>query len=343
MKNKVTAEMLQRLNEELGGQSTVVPSQRTDITPSSPTVFQARLSALEESDPETPHQVAKLMSALEVLSPDALRGNGKLYEPGDAGTSQNYWLIVIWAIASLGWQRGKDIARKWSQQSARYTEEGFEAAWDAFDPSRPRPIGIGSLYKLATEHGRLAQVSIPLQPVSANDARYKLLSPADIHSIPAQQWRIKSILPATGIAAIFGPSGSGKSFLAVHMAAAIATGRKWFGKRTRQAHVVYVMLEGEGGIRNRIAALERNQGPLPSAQFNVVIQTFHLTAPQDVADLAAVIPDGAVVIIDTLNRAAPMVDENSSKDMGLKLLRVRIISIPSTPPRGGEQHPIYSN
>jgi hypothetical protein len=157
------------------------------------------------------------------------------------------------------------------------------------------------------------------EAVSANDARYKLLSPVDIHALPAQQWRIKNILPATGIAAIFGPSGSGKSFLAVHMAAAIVAGRKWFGKRIRQAHVVYVMLEGEGGIRNRIAALERDQGLLPPARFSVVIQPFHLTAPQDVADLAAVIPDGAVVIVDTLNRAAPTVDENSSKDMGLIL------------------------
>lgn len=157
------------------------------------------------------------------------------------------------------------------------------------------------------------------EPVSAYDARYKLLSPVDIHAIPAQQWCIKNILPAKGIAAIFGPSGSGKSFLAVHMAAAIATGGRWFGKRTRQADVVYVMLEGEGGIRNRIAALERYQGPLPPERFSVVIQPFHLTTPQDVADLAAVIPDGAVVIIDTLNRAAPMADENSSKDMGLIL------------------------
>ena len=33
-------------------------------------------------------------------------------------------------------------------------------------------------------------------------------------------------------------------------------------------------------------------------------------------DLAAVVPAGAVVFLDTLNRAAPTADENSSKDMG---------------------------
>ena len=51
----------------------------------------------------------------------------------------------------------------------------------------------------------------------------------------------------------------------------------------------------------------------------MMMQPFMLTAPQDVIDLAAVVPAGAVVFIDTLNRAAPTADENSSKDMGLIL------------------------
>ena len=48
----------------------------------------------------------------------------------------------------------------------------------------------------------------------------------------------------------------------------------------------------------------------------MVLQPFKLTEPQDVKDLAAVVPAGAVVFLDTLNRAAPTADENSSKDMG---------------------------
>jgi hypothetical protein len=48
----------------------------------------------------------------------------------------------------------------------------------------------------------------------------------------------------------------------------------------------------------------------------MVMQPFKLTEPQDVQDLAAVVPAGAVVFIDTLNRAAPTADENSSKEMG---------------------------
>jgi hypothetical protein len=47
-----------------------------------------------------------------------------------------------------------------------------------------------------------------------------------------------------------------------------------------------------------------------------LLQPFRLTDPQDVADLAAICPPGCVVFIDTLNRAAPGMDENSSRDMG---------------------------
>lgn len=317
MTTNVTIEMLHALNEEL---RTVIVARQTAKPPAS-LASPAKLPAppsLTPGTPETTYEIAKLKGALEMLSPDALRGQGKLYEPGDNTVSENYWLVVIWAVASLGWVCGKEVARDWSMQSQRYTDEGFEAAWQAYDPTRPNPIGIGSLYKLAIEHGWK-----PLRPnqeyaasVAANAARYQVLSPTDIQALPALQWRVKTVLPATGLAAMFGPSGSGKSFLALDLAAAIANGTPWFGFRVSRAPVVYVMLEGEGGIRNRVAALEKAQGQLPIGWFGVIAQQFHLTAPQDVADLAAVITDGAVVFIDTLNRAAPTSDENSSKEMG---------------------------
>jgi RecA/RadA recombinase len=241
-----------------------------------------------------------------------------LYEPGDESSSDDYWLIVIWAIASLGWNCGEEIAREWSRRSARYTDDGFDKAWDEFDPTRPNAIGIGSLYRLAIDRG-WKPPEPAATPGAANDARYKVLSTAEISAIPQTDWCVKHILPAKGMAAIFGPSGSGKSFLALHLAACIATGQKWFGIRTKQSAVAYVMLEGEGGIRNRIAALEKEHGSLPVGKFGVVAQPFRLTEPQDVEDLAAALLHTKVVFIDTLNRAAPTSDENSSKEMGLIL------------------------
>lgn len=268
------------------------------------------------SPAESPTEIAKLISALSFLSSDTGYGSGRFYASSGSPES-DYWLAGIWAIASLNWPSGKDIARNWSKQSARYTEDGFEKAWNSYNPKHPNGIGIGSLYKRAKELGwQMPVANANTSPTSPDTGRYKILWPSDVSAIPSIQWRIKHVLPTIGLAAVYGPSGSGKSFLALDLGRAIAHGNPWFGIRTYQAPVIYVMLEGEGGIKNRVLALEEAHGPLPANGFGVITQSFQLTSPQDVVDLAEVVPTGSVVFIDTLNRAAPTSDENSSKEMG---------------------------
>ncbi len=158
----------------------------------------------------------------------------------------------------------------------------------------------------------LESASEPPRP----EPRYKLLGAEDLRDLPALAWRVRGVLPSAGLAGLYGPSASGKSFLALDLAAAIAEGRRWFDCRVDAAPVVYAALEGEGGFKLRVAAWEAHTGRTLPDGLHMVLQPFQLTAPQDVADLAAVVPDGAVVFLDTLNRAAPTADENSSKDMG---------------------------
>lgn len=149
--------------------------------------------------------------------------------------------------------------------------------------------------------------------------RFRLLGSADLHALPPLAWCVRGVLPAHGLASVYGPSGSGKSFLVLDAAAAIADGAEWFGYRVKRAPVVYCALEGEAGFRVRVAAWEEAKGRRLPAGLRLVLQSFKLTDPQDVADLAAAVLTagaGAVVILDTLNRAAPEADENASADMG---------------------------
>ena len=129
---------------------------------------------------------------------------------------------------------------------------------------------------------------------------------------------MRGVLPAVGVAALYGPSASGKSFLGFDLAGYIADGLEWFGHRVSAAPVVYVALEGEAGFGLRAKAWEQGQGRRLPAGLRLVLQTFKLA--EDVPDLAAAIlaavGAGAVVFVDTLNRAAPLADENSSRDMG---------------------------
>lgn len=142
------------------------------------------------------------------------------------------------------------------------------------------------------------------------EPRYKLLGAADLRDLPPLQWCVRGVLPAVGLAALYGPSASGKSFLAFDMAAAIAEGCRWFDCRVNAAPVVYAALEGEAGFKLRAQAWEAHRGRALPDGLRMMLQPFKLTDRLDVADLAA------VVVLDTLNRAAPTADENSSKDMG---------------------------
>ena len=150
MKNDVTLEMLQQLNTDL-----LRPVQVTAPLTHGPSTKKSQLlkNLLGTASPETPGEVVKLKSALTYLSPAVDRGQGQFYTPQDQ-PAPDYWLAAVWAIASLGWDKGKDIAGKWSEQCPDlYTEDGFEKAWNGFKPDHPNPIGIGSLYKRAMELG----------------------------------------------------------------------------------------------------------------------------------------------------------------------------------------------
>jgi hypothetical protein len=315
MKNDLPFELLQKVTDRL----CVKPKTAT------PTVNKLQgldhvTRSLIGLPPETPEEIGKLLSALKHLSPDAERGNGRFFD--DFGNPlDSYWLGGVWAIQGLNWLRGQAIARSWSQGITRrpYSEEEFLEAWDSYDPTCSDPVTVKSLYKRAKLEGwspePSAQTVAPLLSVS-HASRYTLLGSAEISALTPINWRLKGILPQTGLGAIFGPSGSGKSFLSFDLAACIAEGADWFDIRTTACDVTYIQLEGEAGLKNRIAAWELANGrPLP-ANFKFIIQPFQLTSGLDLGGILEVLPKGGVMFIDTLNRAAPTADENSSKDMG---------------------------
>ncbi len=185
-----------------------------------------------------------------------------------------------------------------------YMPQGEAQNFDANDlAQRDGHDVLAALLEAATE---------PPKP----EPRYKLLGADELRNLPPLAWRVRGVLPAVGLAALYGPSASGKSFLAFDMAASIAEGQRWFDCRVEAAPVVYAALEGEAGFKLRAQAWETSRGRALPDGLRMMLQPFKLTDGQDVLDLAAVVPAGAVVVLDTLNRAAPTADENSSRDMG---------------------------
>ena len=149
--------------------------------------------------------------------------------------------------------------------------------------------------------------------------RFKLLTPEQVARLPPVRWRIRDVLPETGVASIYGPSASGKSFLSLDMLAHVAGGFEWFGQTVRQAPCVYIALEGGGGLPQRIKAWSAKNGAFPDP-FRLIITSLDIRRADDTGELIKTIRDsgmaGGVVCIDTLAQSAPGMEENASGDMG---------------------------
>jgi hypothetical protein len=311
--NEVTKEMLEQLNSNLAIEFDNVNSEMVSRSSASWAGRSSLVHLLRSVNPESPQEIERLDSILSFLSSHVRRGNGQFFDTVGKPVL-DYWLGVVWVGASLGWVCGKEKLRKWSMQSTLFTDEGFEKAWCDFNPNHANPVGMGSLIKFAKAKG-WHDISVKSSTVEQHTG-YLLYDRATILALPPTSWCVKGIFPEVGLGALYGPSGSGKSFLAIDLACAISEGDLWFGYKTYRRPVTYVMLEGESGLKARVLAWEADKGKKLPENFKVVKQSFKLTDVGNLRELLAVLPMRGVVFIDTLNRAAPTSDENSSKEMG---------------------------
>lgn len=134
-------------------------------------------------------------------------------------------------------------------------------------------------------------------------------------------WLVRGILEGSTLACIFGASGAGKSFVAVDLAACVATGRPWHAHATRQGAVVYLAGEGHHGLRKRFLAwsIEHN-ADLRDAPLVLSSAAIDLGGERNAiaeAIRAACSDAPVLVIVDTLHRhLASGANENSGEDLG---------------------------
>ena len=82
---------------------------------------------------------------------------------------------------------------------------------------------------------------------------------------------VYGLVPADGLFVIYGASGCGKSFTALHLFLHVATGRPYNGRYTEKALVIYVASEGGRMFQNRIIAAKKKLGIKPGeAAFELI-------------------------------------------------------------------------
>lgn len=137
-------------------------------------------------------------------------------------------------------------------------------------------------------------------------------------------WMIERVLPARGVALMFGHPGSGKSFLAADIAWHVAAGRPWRGLNTRAGLVIYLAAEGSSGLRNRFSAI-RETFASDSVPLILISDAIDLQASDgDIERLANTVDLAShrsgrapsLIIVDTLAKTFGAGKENSDDMAG---------------------------
>lgn len=184
-------------------------------------------------------------------------------------------------------------------EATYYTPDGREM-WAYWSKKIQRP----------TDPEEAAKLRATLPPWGTLDA---------YRDLPPTEYVVDGLIEHRGMSSVIGDSGVGKSAVALDMAACIAAGRPWHGRRTIQCPVAYIAGEGCQGAVARLKAWERAHGENIGDKLFIVSEA--LPVAGDVASWAYIaeqcVANGVgLVIFDTLARMATGLDENSAADMG---------------------------
>ena len=138
---------------------------------------------------------------------------------------------------------------------------------------------------------------------------------------PISRYLVKGMLPISGVAALYGASGSGKSFFCLDLVMAVARGEPWHGHRVHGGAVAYLCAEGFIDFQDRVDAygIENDVDPclLP---FYLMGAGINWTKPEAIKMLVAElrrIPNLRVLVLDTLSKLIAGQNENDNAVMSL--------------------------
>lgn len=265
----------------------------------------ARLVALKREAP--------MISAREL---DAARDDAwAVYERTTATRLQQPGLSNADGLEREG--RGMTVFnQKWARSCRKWDDELAEEARKPVAQDKPKLQTL----RFDLETGEVLDV-----PPAGNDTappaqRIQLIQWDDLPELKVA-WLVKDFLPAGGLGALYGKPGSYKSFVALYLAAAVATGTPAFDRETVAGDVIYIAGEGGAGLKKRRDAFAKHYGMTPGTRVFFLRAQLNLRSTLD--DAAALVTAAralslrpALVIVDTLARAFAGGNENASEDMG---------------------------
>lgn len=206
-----------------------------------------------------------------------------------------------------------DVLRDKGPDAAR---EMLCAAWDN------RKVAEGVVTEAEDEAKEAAVVESPA-------TSFALQRLGDIPLVEPR-FLVEDLFECDALCLFFGESGCKKSFVAIDLAASIATGAPWNRKQTKEGVVIYLAGEGGGGLPRRARAWEIHRGislkdaPLYVSNRAALFMDEHgaRIVENEVDRIAEMAGSPVLIVVDTIARSMVGGDENSAKDTSIFVERI---------------------
>lgn len=216
--------------------------------------------------------------------------------------------------------------------AAIYTADSYRPNW---------PEHVGKLHEQETRRRMMAEAEANIETATSGQPEdipgitqkgntFPLVGVGDMAPSLETFDFVEDLLTEGGASIVYGPSNCGKTFWSMDLAAHVATGTLYRGdKEVEQGAVVYIALEGEGGARNRIAAMKQSGLILSTTPLYLCFSSVSLLDPGDPTTLCQTVQSVnepvKMVVIDTLSRAMAGGDENGVADMTRAVAAIDLI------------------
>ena len=268
-----------------------------------------------------------------------------LVDPNELDRDQ--WLSISSAVKQAGWTLTipDDLEKIWLDWCARYEKnndaenrklwksiDSTEVDWKTLVKRVPllraelvfgaNGAPVQTLQASLSFGDNLVTMPHAQQSMHPNDTSEFFVRVAEMVTRPPI-FLIDELIETESLATVFGEPASGKSLIAIDMAASVATGHPFHGHAVLSGSVFYIAGEGKNGLRRRFAAWEQLTGqsiddaPLYASKAAVRLLDGASAAMVTAAieKLALKCGNPRLIVVDTLARNFGDGDENSQKDM----------------------------
>lgn len=158
-------------------------------------------------------------------------------------------------------------------------------------------------------------------PTPANRFRSALVRGDAIRDMPCPAPLVAGLFDLDTLALLYGPSGGGKTFVALDVALSVATSTWWHGRAVAAGPVLYVVAEGLGGMGVRVDAWQQRRQVWTCGEVAWLPMAVNLLDGPQVGGLATIIDEfkPLLVVVDTFARCVAGGDENSAMDVGVAI------------------------